>query len=91
MKIVIFSLFTVVFFSCSNMNSKSAFVGEVPKSNVALVGTLSAESLYQLSDTFQTQDNKNVTLSPFALSHYLCVFNINALSIGIVKKNGNNN
>ncbi len=66
MKILIYSLFAVVLFGCSNMNSKSAFVGEVQKSNAAPVGTLSAESIYQLTDTFQTQDNKNVMLSSFA-------------------------
>ena len=65
MKILIFSLFTVVLFSCSNVNTKSAFTGEVPKSNTAPVGTLSSESIYQLTDTFQTQNHKNVTLSSF--------------------------
>lgn len=66
MKILIYSLFTVVLFSCSNVNTQSAFTGEVQKSNTAPVGTLSSESIYQLTDTFQTQDNKNVTLSSFA-------------------------
>lgn len=65
MKIFIFSLFTVTFFSCSNVNTQSAFTGEVKKNNTAPVGTLSSESIYQLIDTFQTQDNKNVTLSSF--------------------------
>ena len=63
MKIVIYSLFAVVLFSCSDTNSKSAFVGEAPKNNTAPVGTISAESIYQLTDTFQTQANKSVTLS----------------------------
>jgi len=65
MKILIYSLFTVVLFSCSNVNTQSAFTGEVQKSNTAPVGTLSSESIYQLTDTFQTQDNKTVTLSSF--------------------------
>ena len=65
MKILIYSLFTVVLFSCSNVNTQSAFTGEVQKSNTAAVGTLSSESIYQLTDTFQTQDNKTVTLSSF--------------------------
>lgn len=65
MKILLFSLFTVVLFSCSNVNTQSAFTGEVKKNNTAPVGTLSSESIYQLADTFQTQDNKAVTLSSF--------------------------
>ena len=65
MKILIFSLFTVVLFSCSNVNTQPAFTGEVQKSNTAAVGTLSSESIYQLTDTFQTQDNRTVTLSSF--------------------------
>lgn len=65
MKILIYSLFTVVLFSCSNVNTQSAFTGEVQKSNSAVVGTLSSESIYQLTDTFQTQDNRTVTLSSF--------------------------
>jgi protein SCO1/2 len=66
MKIVFICLFAVILFGCSDMNSKSAFVGKVQKSNIAPVGTLSAESIYQLTDTFQTQDNKSVTLPSFA-------------------------
>lgn len=65
MKILLFSLFTVLLFSCSNTEDKSAFTGELPKENVAPVGTISSESLYQITDTFQTQDNKKVTLSSF--------------------------
>lgn len=65
MKILFFSLFTVVLFSCSNVSKQPAFTGDIPKSNVAPVGTLSSGSLYQLTDSFQTQDNKTVTLSSF--------------------------
>jgi protein SCO1 len=66
MKIIIFSLFTVLLFSCSDMSNKSAFTGEAPTHNTAPVGTISSESIYQLTDTFQTEDKKNVTLSSFA-------------------------
>ena len=65
MKIIIYSLLTVVLFACSDTNSRSAFTGEVEKTNAAPVGTLSSESIYELNETFQTQDNKNVTLSSF--------------------------
>jgi protein SCO1 len=65
MKIIIFSLFTVLLFSCSDMSNKSAFTGEALTPNTAPVGTISSESIYQLTDTFQTQDKKNVTLSSF--------------------------
>ncbi len=53
-------------FSCIDINSKPAFVGEAPKHNTAPVGTISSESIYQLADTFQTQDNKSITLTSFA-------------------------
>lgn len=53
-------------FGCSNVSNQSAFTGEVPKQNTAPVGTISSESLYQLNDTFQTQDNKRITLSHFS-------------------------
>jgi protein SCO1/2 len=52
-------------FSCADVSNKSAFTGEVPKHNTAPVGTISSESIYQVTDTFQTQDNKTVTLSSF--------------------------
>lgn len=65
MKFLLYSLFTIMLFGCSTSENKSAFTGELPKGNVAPVGTISSESLYQLRDTFQTQDNKNVTLSSF--------------------------
>lgn len=56
----------MVVFGCSHSGTESAFIGEAPKSAVAPVGTVSAESIYQLSDTFETQDNKKITLSSFA-------------------------
>ncbi len=63
MKIFIYCLFTVLFFSCADVSNKSAFTGEAPKRNTAAVGTISSESIYQLTDTFQTQNEKKVTLS----------------------------
>jgi len=66
MKTCVYSLLVILFFSCSDSSNKSAFTGEVPKNNTAPVGTISSESIYQLTDTFQTQDSKNVTLASFA-------------------------
>jgi protein SCO1/2 len=66
MKTFVYSLLVVLLFSCSDTGDKSAFTGEVPKNNTAPVGTISSESIYQLTDTFQTQDSKSVTLSAFA-------------------------
>ena len=56
----------LILFSCSNSGTKSAFVGTVEKHATAPVGTIPAESIYMVSDTFQTQDNKSVTLASFA-------------------------
>ena len=66
MKTFVYSLLAVLLFSCSDTSDKPAFTGEVQKNNTAPVGTLSSESIYQLTDTFQTQDSKSVTLSAFA-------------------------
>ncbi|MGN6530452.1 MAG: SCO family protein [Ginsengibacter sp.] len=65
MKIVIISLFAVFLFSCTDVSNQSAFTGEAPKHNTAPVGTISSESIYQATDTFQTQNEKKVTLSSF--------------------------
>jgi protein SCO1/2 len=65
MKYFLYIIAALVFVGCSNAGNQSAFTGEPVKTDVAPVGTLSAESIYQLADTFQTQDNKNVTLSYF--------------------------
>ncbi|HEU5364160.1 MAG TPA: SCO family protein [Hanamia sp.] len=65
MKIFIYCLFTVMLFSCADVSNKSAFTGEAPKHNTAPVGTISSESIYQLTDTFQTQNDKKVVLSSF--------------------------
>ncbi|HJY21309.1 MAG TPA: SCO family protein, partial [Hanamia sp.] len=56
----------LVLFSCSDSGTKSAFVGTVEKHATAPVGTIPAESIYMVGDTFQTQDNKPITLSSFA-------------------------
>jgi len=66
MKTFVYSLLVILLFSCSDSSNKSAFTGEVRKNNTAPVGTISLESIYQLTDTFQTQGSKNVTLASFA-------------------------
>ncbi len=57
---------TILIFSCADNNSKSAFEGNAQKHATSPVGTISSESVYMLKDTFQTQENKNITLSAFA-------------------------
>ena len=42
MKMLFYSLFTAILFSCSNGNKQPAFTGDIPESNVAPVGTLSS-------------------------------------------------
>lgn len=66
MKSFVFLLFGAFLFGCSDVSNQSAFVGEAPKHETAPVGTIPSESIYQLPDTFQTQDKKLVTLSSFA-------------------------
>ena len=67
MKIVFAYIFlSFLLISCSDTTSKTAFEGTAPKHETAPVGTISSESIYMLSDTFQTQENKNVILSSFA-------------------------
>lgn len=58
--------FTIILFSCSDLQTKSAFIGEPPKQSTAPVGTISSESIYQMGDTFQTQNKKSITLSSLA-------------------------
>lgn len=53
-------------YSCHSNESGSAFTGTLPDSKVASVGTLPDQSLFNLPDTFQTQERKQVTLSQFA-------------------------
>jgi protein SCO1 len=66
MKSFAFLFFAIILFGCSDVSNQSAFVGEPPKHETAPVGTIPFESIYQLPDTFQTQDKKLVTLSSFA-------------------------
>jgi protein SCO1 len=66
MKIFIYCLFAVLLYSCADVSNKSAFTGEAPKHNTAPVGTISSESIYQVTDTFQTQNDTKVTLASFA-------------------------
>lgn len=66
MKIIGICLFTIILFGCSNRSEQSAFTGQVAKQNIAPVGTISSESLYQIPDTFATQDGKKVILSQFS-------------------------
>src|SRR6185437_4847734 len=56
----------LLLWNCSDTSNKSAFEGTPKSATTAPVGTLSYESIYMLPDTFQTQDNKNVTLKDFA-------------------------
>lgn len=65
MKTILFIFFAAIVFGCSDSSSKSAFIGEVPQSTTVPVGTISSGSIYQLPDTFETQDNKKITLSSF--------------------------
>ena len=53
-----------IFFSC-NDQPKSAFSGSI-ESNTAAVGTIPDESIYNITDTFTTQDNRKVSLKDFA-------------------------
>lgn len=55
----------LLLFGCTNSDKKSAFEGSVEKQVSTPVGTIPDESLYMLQDTFQTQNNKNVTLASF--------------------------
>ena len=54
---------SIVLLSCSDSSSKSAFEGSAKKTVTTEVGTIPDESIYQLTDSFQTQNNKSVTLS----------------------------
>lgn len=64
MKNIFFLLFFILLSGCSVKDKEKAETVSQPIS-VKPVGTLSTESIYQLTDTFTTQDNKNITLSHF--------------------------
>ncbi len=56
-----------ILMSCGGNEKKSAFEGEVINEHpTAAVGTIPENSLYLLTDSFQTQDNKKIVLSDFA-------------------------
>lgn len=61
-KFLIPCLCIILWASCKE-KPKSAFEGEEIKTNVNKVGTIPDESIYQLKDTFTTQDNKKITLA----------------------------
>lgn len=65
MKKILYTLpLLVIFFSC-NQKRQSAFTGEVERTAPS-VGTIPDESIYNLTDTFVTQDNQSVRLKDFA-------------------------
>ncbi|MEO6949876.1 MAG: SCO family protein [Ginsengibacter sp.] len=67
MKSLIYSAITILLlFGCTSSDKKSAFEGSVEKQVSTPVGTIPDESLYMLRDTFQTQNNRLVTLASFA-------------------------
>lgn len=56
-----------ILMSCGNNEKKSAFEGEIINEHpTAPVGTIPDQSLYMLTDSFQTQDNKEIVLAEFA-------------------------
>ena len=64
-RLIIFLTAGILFGSCVDNGSKSAFTGESETHITAPVGTLPDESLYSIKDSFQTQDNNVVTLASF--------------------------
>lgn len=65
MKTLIYTSIAIFLLSCST--KKNVDANTKPElTKVQPVGTLSSESIYQLTDTFTTQDNKTVTLSYFS-------------------------
>lgn len=62
---LILCLIVCLFTSCDNAN-RSAFIGETQSRTNTPVGTLHEESIYNLTDTFTTQDGSTVTLRDFA-------------------------
>lgn len=65
MKKILYSLpLLLILFSC-NQGQQSAFTGEVVHTT-APVGTIPEESIYNLTNTFTTQDNQTVELKDFS-------------------------
>ena len=66
-KILSAVLFCIFLISCGNPKKKSAFEGEVINDHpTAAVGTLPDNSLFMLTDSFKTQNNKEIALAQFA-------------------------
>lgn len=63
-QIFFFIVSALLLYSCNNQPG-SAFTGKI-ESNAAPVGTIPEESIYNITDTFTTQDKKIVTLKDFA-------------------------
>lgn len=61
---IIFFVWSLLLYSCNN-EPKSAFTGNV-ESTAAPVGTIPEESIYNITDTFTTQDNQVVSMKDFA-------------------------
>ncbi len=66
MKVLIYSSLILFLFSCSSRENNNAPTSKAEVIKVQPVGTLSAESIYQLTDTFTTQDKKSISLSSFS-------------------------
>lgn len=61
---IIFFVWSLLLYSCNN-EPKSAFTGNVERT-AAPVGTIPEESIYNITDTFTTQDNQVVSMKDFA-------------------------
>lgn len=61
---IIFFVWSLLLYSCNN-EPKSAFTGNV-ETTAAPVGTIPEESIYNITDTFTTQDNQVVSMKDFA-------------------------
>lgn len=66
MKWLFLILSGIVLGSCSGNSSRSAFVGEPAGTQQAVADKPSGESIFLLPDTFETQDNKDITLAEFS-------------------------
>ncbi len=56
-----------ILLSCENNQKKSAFEGEIVNEHpTTAVGTIPDQSIYMLTDSFQTQNNEEIALSQFA-------------------------
>ncbi|MEO5968122.1 MAG: SCO family protein, partial [Ferruginibacter sp.] len=66
MKFLIYSSLIFFLYSCSGKGNNNSDATKAEVIKVQPVGTLSSESIYQLTDTFTTQDNKSITLSTFS-------------------------